>query len=177
MKLLFLDFDGVINTLMIYDEDHIDKNKHYIHRGKYYYDLASNTLGTLSNYQAIMWINAAYEEVPFDIVLTTSWLIRGNIEDIKECLYRSGLSREIKIVGQLDYRGYNFGVTRGQLIERYLEENNLKPEDISMVILDDDEDMIGLKYDFRKYLVKCNTYVGVTFNEFCKIKDTFLCKK
>ncbi len=59
--ILFLDYDGVVNTPYWVKKD--DEVKCLV-------NLPSD--GFVNNYQAICWLNELYRKAPFDIVVTSS---------------------------------------------------------------------------------------------------------
>lgn len=153
-KILFLDFDGVVNTI------YFDEN------GKG--DYGSPSDNKVNNWQAICWLNELYKKVPYCIVVTSCWRLSRSIEQLREILYNSGLSKEIEIVGKTDslpaHKGdycfklfghwFSKHTTRGREIDKWLKENIfdgciLNSDDF--IILDDDEDMWKYK---RKHLIQ-----------------------
>lgn len=136
--IIFLDFDGVINTpFILYKEprvnNHIDK--------------------FVSNLQAIKLLNWIYSEYKFDIVISSTWRLGLSLEELKEILLNSGLNPEIKILGvtpDLRHKKYDHHIKlpfkkhifihtrRGHEIDLWLKQNNFKGK---FIILDDDKDM------------------------------------
>lgn len=159
-NIIFLDIDGVVNTIQIDTKPYEDKRRK---RGKFYFDMCNSRDKRVSNRQAIMWLNKLCIETKAEIVISSTWRIDSDLEELKEILTNSGLLSEIKIVGKTPWLS---GQTRGEEINVYLQEN----KNISaFVILDDDADM----GDLKEHLVQTNTYVGFTYNEYLKAKKIF----
>lgn len=164
-NLLFLDIDGVVNTLMIWDTPQGIDN---IFKDGFYFDLCHSGDERVSNKQAVLWLSKLCLDYDLSIVITSSWLIGSSYTDIAEALYNTGLSRNIQVIGGI---GKRQPYSRGCQIEDWFNEVNLDPDKINMVILDDDTDMVGFTKDFSKYLVKCDTFVGFTHNEYVKASE------
>ena len=162
-RYLFLDIDGVVNTLMIYSEP--IKGRKMIEKDGFYFDMCHPEDKRVSNEFAIRWLNKVCLEYNLKIVLTSTWLIGHKIKDIEKCLRNSGLDDRIDVYGGT-YSG-KFD-SRGIQIEDWLLGNGYSIDDTVFVILDDDADMIGFTRDLTPYLVQCNTYNGFTINEYSK---------
>lgn len=166
-KLLFLDIDGVLNTLMIYDKP-IGSRRASVARGRFYYDICSSSDLRVSNTQAVMWLNKLCIENDLDIVISSCWIIGHTLDEIRQCLYNSGLFKDINIIG---FSHNSMLSNRGECIEQYINHNNIDLNKAVILILDDDSDMHGKEVDFTCYLVQCNNYVGFTFNEYNKANN------
>lgn len=143
---VFLDFDGVVNTLMIYKEP--IKARRLLQKDGYYFDLCYPQDKRVSNTQAILWLEKLCKEFNADIVITSTW--RKDYELACECLYNSGLSKEIKIIGKTPWLdGY-----RGAEIDAWLKKHSCS----AFVILDDDTDMAP----HMDHLVKTDSDTGIT---------------
>lgn len=164
-RLLFLDIDGVVNTIMISDKPIEDTERGKIKREGFYFDLCHPKDKRVSNRQAILWISKLCLDYKLDIVITSTWLIGHKLEEIKECLYNSGLSRNISII---DGCFHNMFSGRGIQIENWMVNNKIKEEDSLLLILDDDSDMIGFNIDLTKYLIKTFDDIGFTHREYIK---------
>ena len=149
MKIIFLDYDGVVNTLWFQDvngEPDFNFPKH---------DRVNNT-------QAIAWLNKLCRETEARIVVTSTWRMDDNY---KECLYNAGLNKNIEILGKTD----NLGTRRGIEIQKWLDDNkSLNIE--SFVILDDDKDMEHLV----NHLVSTNTFIGISYIDYEKAKQILM---
>ena len=170
-KIIFLDFDGVINTLF-FDEE-----------GQLHYGARNGE--KVNNFQAINWLNMLNIEIPFDIVITSTWRIGKSKKDLADILYNSGLSRDIQVIGKTpsynryintDYSFYLFGhyfsrnTRRGREIDLFIKQLIYFDKELynkydfkDFIILDDDNDM----WKYKKNLIKC-TDAGFTINEYGK---------
>lgn len=141
MNVLFLDFDGVINTY--YWEEH---------DGVWECHINNECDGKVNNRQAMCWLNELCKQQHLSIVVTSTWRKSFTEEEIELVLRESGLDEEIPVMGVTTVIGEQYA--RGKEIRLFLKEH---PEIEKMVILDDDSyDM----YEFLPYVAKCNTYHG-----------------
>lgn len=163
-RLLFLDIDGVVNTLMIWDSPQ-DKGRSTIFKDGYYFELNHPGDGKVSNKQAMLWVSKLCTDYDLSIVITSTWLIGNDYRKIAEALYNSGLSKEVQVLGGINK---NQGHSRGWQIEAWFNERNLNIDKTCFVIADDDSDMIGYQKDFTSYLVQCNTSVGFSHVDYCR---------
>ena len=160
-KIIFLDIDGVVNTLQIDINPYPNGRKSV--DSIFYYDICSESDERVSNRQAIMWLNKLCLETRAMIVITSTWRLHTPY-NVEQCLRNSGLLDEIKIIGKTPRIGDG---CRGDEISWWLgskfgEDSNK----VSFVILDDDSDM-GELID---HLVQCNTYHGFGYPEYDKAK-------
>lgn len=147
MNVVFLDFDGVINIPYWYK----DKNGEW--RTKYNYP----SDGCVNHFQAIQWVSHFCQKHGYDIVISSTWRMCENDEfNCTQCLYDSGLRKDIKILGKTPYLS---GKHRGDEISQYLSEH---PEIDHYLIFDDDSDMTV----HMDKLVKCDCVVGFTLNQY-----------
>lgn len=147
LPIIFLDFDGVVNT--IYWEK--DTN------GICCYNVMKGGHSELNNQQAIGWLNELYTKVPYDIVITSTWRISMSVEELRHLLVKSGFRPEIKVIGKTPvlYK------ERGIEIQQWIDENQFTGD---FIIIDDDSDMGEL----LPKLVKCDTYIGFTIHDYHK---------
>lgn len=159
-KLIFLDIDGVVNTLMIDTKPFLNSRRN-ISREGFYFDLCSLEDNRVSNRQAIMWLNKLCKETKAKIVISSTWrLSEREHNTVEKCLRNSGLLDEIEIVGKTPRLN---GKTRGDEILKYLEDNY--PDGVAAyVILDDDKDMNGC----MEALVQCDNNYGFNYPEYIK---------
>lgn len=149
MKVIFLDFDGVLNSTgsFILEGRKGTQRKHEVL-------CAVST----SNLQYIL------EHVPdAKIVISSTWRIMYQLDWLKEKLqfHRVDASRVIGITPRLDTQ-------RGKEIAQWLEENKeLNIE--QFVILDDDSDMLHLK----DHLVQTSFTNGLTFDKVREVLKKF----
>lgn len=150
--IIFLDYDGVVNTM--YWCSYPSNPNHS--RGTFRCDYAHPHDGFVNNFQAICWLNELYEKIPYDIVVTSTWRKHSNYKD---CLYNGGLNKEILI----DKTPW-LGTCRKDEILAWIEQNNYCGE----YIIIDDENIEGLEDS----LIKCLPYSGIIYKEFseCQMK-------
>ena len=91
MKVIFLDYDGVVNT-PIWNKE-----------GKCGYNFPSD--GKVNNYQAIMWLNELCKKTNSKIVISSTWRYCCGDVSYQDCLYNAGLDKKIEIVGCTDWFG------------------------------------------------------------------------
>lgn len=150
MKIIFLDYDGVVNNLVFHDVN-----------GEPSFYAKDNDHNQVNDFQAIAWLNKICREFECKIVVTSTWRFR---EDYKECLYKAGLNRNVEILGRTPQSTLGNG-QRGWDIQEWFSENNYKIEDY--IILDDDCDMMH----FIDNLIRTNPYRGLGYEEYEKICD------
>ena len=143
--IIFLDFDGVVNTIFY---------RYYPREDKYHFRYAHEEDGFVNNTQAIAWLNELYLKYPFDIVVTSTW---RRFSDYRAILMKSGLDLRINILGATPWLENE---TRGAEIIKWIDDNHCR--DRNIIILDDDTDMEGLNKD----LIKCDPYLGFTIYEY-----------
>lgn len=146
MKVIFLDYDGVVNTLWFQDVN-----------GEPNFNFPTND--RVNNTQAIAWLNKLCRETGAKIVVSSTWRMDNNY---KECLYNAGLNKDIEILGKTPI----LHIARGIEIQHWLDENEDKNID-SFVILDDDMDMEHL----TEYTVFTDTYIGLTYHTYYAAKQ------
>ena len=146
MRIIFLDYDGVVNTLCFQDVNE-SPNFNFPEDNK------------VNNTQAIGWLNRLCKETGAKIVVTSTW---RKYKNYKECLYNAGLNKEIEIIDNTDDKGY----TRIAEIRRWLA---LHPEVKSYVILDDD----FIEKD-NKHWIKTETYIGITCSIYEMAKNVLM---
>lgn len=156
-KIIFLDIDGVVNTLMIYTKPQ-DTSTHYIERDGFYFEICDIKDDRVSNNQAINWLNKLCKENNAKIVVSSTWrkFERQN-HTVENCLRNSGLLPNIPIIGATPYTGGS----RGSEIKQWLAENY--PDDkVKFIILDDDSDMD----DLIDHLILCDNKRGFGYAEY-----------
>lgn len=158
-NIVFLDIDGVVNTLQISTKPFSSKERKH---GGFYFDLCDITDDRVSNIQAIMWLNKLCKDTDAGIVITSTWRrFERDSHTVEKCLRNSGLLDDIPIIGATPYLN---GEIRGREIEDWLLSNDIKG---NYVILDDDMDMGSL----INHLVNCNVHNGLTYNEYILAKN------
>lgn len=168
-SLIFLDIDGVLNTIIV-DTEPIEGGRPSPDEDGFYYCINSPNHKRVSNRQAVMWLNLLCKTTGAKIVISSTWRTSLTLAELKETLTNSGLLPEIEIIGCTPSLSYIPDRTRGMEITTYLN-NNYGDQWPNFVILDDDSDMDNLK----DKLIKCDTYTGLGFHEFraafSKLKD------
>ncbi len=86
MKIIFLDYDGVVNNLVFHE---IDGEPDF-----YCKSLEKNSSldKQVNDFQAVAWLNKICREFNCKIVVSSTWRTRN---DYKECLYNAGFKGEI----------------------------------------------------------------------------------
>lgn len=166
-NILFLDIDGVVNTVMIYDEPQ-EGSRSCIERDGYYFELCHPEDKKVSNKQAMLWVSKLCTDYDLAIVITSTWLANASYKEIAEYLYNSGLHRSVEVIGGIPT---DFNSCRGVNIENWMKENNVHTYTHNIVILDDDVDMVGLDKDYSDYLIRCDNVVGFTQREYTKASE------
>ena len=158
MKVLFLDFDGVINTTTGYDVN-----------GSYRDSFNSVSGGIVNNHAAIQLVNRLCREFDLAIVVSSKGGWRnslrrdeaGNyiISPYKRTLYDSGLDEHTYIFGHTPATEFR----KDMEIKIFLEKH---PEIDKFIILEDCIEEIG--EDLLPYTVVCDTDKGFTEVEYRK---------
>lgn len=152
MKIIFLDYDGVVNNLVFHS---IDGEPDFYSEPLEEY---SGRDYKVNDFQAVAWLNKICREFNCKIVVSSTW--RGR-DDYKECLYNAGFKGEI--LGKTP-RLNGCIYKRGLEIQKWLDMNKeYKIEDF--IILDDDSDMEHL----MGHLIQTNTHRGLGYEEYQKI--------
>lgn len=161
--IIFLDIDGVVNTPYICNEFGDP-------------ELFMPSDGLVSNFHAVRLLNWLYKQVPYQIVITSTWRLSLSEYKIKDALVNSGLDPLIEIIGKTPNllgdskydKSFKIPFTnkyiyhhtcRGHEIDEWLRLN-ANYYKYPFIILDDDTDM----WKYKKYLVKCNSMDGITFS-------------
>lgn len=166
MNVVFLDIDGVVNTYMI-DTKPFNKNKRSnINRDGFYYLLYSPEDECVSNRQAVMCLNKLCKETDSKIVIISDWKKQG-LEKVKNALYNGGLLPEIEIIGQTPCLKLYAYPLKFEILE-YLKTH--EGIDNYVIISDDINDDLD-EEDFGEHIVKTNTYVGFTFDDYLKATE------
>lgn len=142
MRVIFLDYDGVVNVPM-WSED----SENYTCRYNWPED------GKVNSYQAVQWVSEFCEKHGYGIVVSSTW---RHYENYKECLINGGLRPGIEIIGATK----NLNGDRGAEITDFLETH---PEITGYLVFDDED------YDMGKHidrLVKCDSNHGFMYTEF-----------
>lgn len=147
LPIVFLDFDGVVNT--IYWKK--DTN------GICCVNVMKGGHTELNNQQAIGWLNELYSIVQYDIVVSSTWRMGMTLGELQDLLIKSGFRPDIRVIGKTPV----LHEERGIEIQQWIDENNFTGD---FIIIDDDSDMGEL----LPKLVKCDTYIGFTIYDYQK---------
>ncbi len=133
--LLFLDFDGVLNSnSYIYaNNDHKD---HF----------------NMINPENVALVNGLVNVLDCKVVISSTWRKLYNLADLRAGLVRRGATFRNNIIGKTDCNGRY----RGDEIARFVAKPGFS--DHRVVILDDDSDMTIM----MPYLVKTSADYGIT---------------
>ena len=140
MNVVFLDYDGVVNTPM-WDEDGRHCRYNFPEDGK------------VNNFQCVQWVSEFCEKLGYDIVVSSSWRDEDNYID---CLKNGGLRDGVKVLGKTPEIT---GATRGAEIKAWLKDH---PDVEYFLIFDDDVDVDGME----DHLVLCDANTGFGIAEF-----------
>ena len=151
-RVIFLDYDGVVNTFMWNEQGR---------EASYNYPMDNK----VNNFQAVQWLSEFCLKYEFDIVVTSSWRIE---ENYKDCLINGGLRKGIEILGRTKSIE---GKTRGDEINDYLSEH---PEVEDYIILDDINDFLP---EQQNHFIRTNHYYGFQNPEYRECVYRFLKKK
>lgn len=142
MKVVFLDFDGVINSIQwIKNKDDKWKIKHSI------------------NPQAIQWVSEFCEKYNYKVIISSTWRY-GGLEECKKYLYDNGFRKSIDII---DTTPIIHGKERGDEITEWLNNHPVE----KYLIFDDDSDMT-IHMD---RLIKSNGFIGFTYDEYLRAEN------
>lgn len=148
MKLIFLDFDGVLNSRRYYDsEDFINKSKHL-----------SDAELMLTNHHlhidpvSIEVLNRIVKDSGAKVIASTTWRFKFTPEELTEFCKASGATFVIEgSTPRLYPARSSMFVSRGQEIKEYLDDLDDHPE--SFLIIDDIDTS-----PFKDNTVQTNSY-------------------
>ena len=106
MKIIFLDYDGVVNNLVFFN---INGEPTFGYVGP---DGEKSIDRQVNDFQAIAWLNKICREFECKLVITSTWRWR---DDYQECLYRAGLNEKVEILGRTLSDLYAEGVSNCNL--------------------------------------------------------------
>ena len=145
MKVVFLDYDGVVNTEMWNREGTESK-----------YNFPKDR--KVNNFQAVQWVSEFCEQNDYKIVVTSTWRLYKNYQ---KCLINGGLRSSIEILGktkELSDKGWR--EQRGYEIQLYLQEH---PEITEYLIFDDENFLLPEQKD---HLIQTDPDVGFTIKNY-----------
>jgi len=139
MNVVFLDYDGVVNTAMWTPDGK---------RCRFNFPRD----GSVNNFQAVQWLSEFCQNYGYDIVVSSTWRAAENYQ---ECLRNGGLRDGINILGHTPLL---HGSNRGAEIKKWIDEH---PGVENYAILDDDifDDFYALH---GEHVVQCDVNVGMT---------------
>lgn len=152
MKVIFLDFDGVLNsrrTVAAY--------------GCYGF------LGFRDGYHldpvALKMVEVLCKDTSASIVISSSWRIGADLQEFKDLFDHYKI--DVNVVG-FTPRSYEIGEIRGHEIEAYLVKH---PQITHYAILDDDSDMLETQ---KAHFVHVNPTDGLSWKNFEQAKKILL---
>lgn len=153
MNILFLDYDGVVNTAM-WDKE----GKHCR------FSFPSDN--KVNNFQACQWVSEFCQKYNYKIVATSTWRLHDNY---KECLINGGLREGIEIIDKTpDLRYIHDHSCRGEEIREWLIKHHSEVDNFIIV----DDEGLGCNTEGEEYyldhLVLCNMNHGFGISELIK---------
>ena len=146
MNVVFLDYDGVVNTAMWDPEGK---------RCRYNFPEDNK----VNNFQCVQWVSEFCQKYGYSIVVSSTWRYDDNYV---ECLVNGGLRDGVAILGKTpDIRDDHS--TRGDEIRAWLREH---PEVDRFLIFDDVDDVPGLE----EHLILCDPDVGFNITKYYEAK-------
>lgn len=172
MKVLFLDFDGVINSYQSSCFWHNKRDQQYWENGLY-----SSWQGTIKEYLAHEFCPIALsnleelmrEEPELKIVVSSTWRLGETIESLQKILHPAGLVANA-IIGITPHFRWQKNkqelgeAQRGHEIQDWLDRH---PDVTNFAIIDDDSDMAHL----MSHLVKIDNQVGFQWPNIKHVRD------
>ena len=155
-RVIFLDFDGVVNT-PIWNEKGTSSRYNFPKDGK------------VNNFQAVQWLSEFCKKCNYDIVVTSTWRSDSNY---KECLINGGLREGIQVLGKTGDLSWEHPwpePTRGYEIKRYLEEH---PEIKYYIIIDDENQFLPEQQHHFVHII--NDWTGFGYLEYQKCIDIYM---
>ena len=163
MNVIFLDFDGVVNNLVWFE----DENRGLIYNYNKYITITDACGGKrhipiVNDFQAMCWLNQLCKGRDIEIVVTSTWRLH---HDYVLALRKGGLAEKVGIFGCTDcIHTEDYYRDRGREINKFLEEH----PDIQNYLILDDEDCF---FDEQKpFFVKCE-HNGFNYPEYKKAID------
>ena len=152
-RVIFLDYDGVVNTPMWNDKG-----------TKCTYSFPKE--GKVNNFQAVQWISECCQKFHYDIVVTSTWRCSPNYKD---CLINGGLRPGIEILGRTEDLWHpDHDSCRGDEIAKYLSDH---PEINYYMIIDDEDDMLPEQKD---HFIQTNGDVGFNIADFQRFEEIYM---
>ena len=140
MNLIFLDFDGVLNTT------------------------ASMAEGIHVCPEKVILIRNLCLELDCEVVISSSWRVIHPLIEIKELLYRTGFACRSRIIDKTPMIPSCNEYNRGYEIEKWLCSKQI---DYNYVIIDDIDEFLPYQ---KSRFIKTNEHTGITSDDIFKIK-------
>lgn len=140
MKILFLDFDGVLNSV-----DNMESN-YFLWKNKPEHK-SKDKFGDLFDQRCVNWLTYIILKTECKLVVSSTWRIAG-LNTLREMWLERQLPGELYSITGVHYTG-----TRGGEIEQWLTENKYV---INYCIVDDANDMLD-----HQPLVQTNPIYGL----------------
>lgn len=156
MNYIFLDVDGVLNNKKHY------KKQHNKYGGRFFMESMPFNPRSLKNLRKILKATDA------KLILSSSWRRSDKCMIVlKARLAEYG----IKISDVTDYINGKRGMEIGKWLQEkgmkriiYADNNPVQAPDYNFIIIDDETYDI-IEYGYEPYLIKINSYVGLTWNK------------
>jgi hypothetical protein len=170
MKVLFLDFDGVLNSHQSATFWHNKRDQ-----AKWENEMYRDWPGTLKEYIAQEFCPIAMSNVEelirrvpgLKVVVSSTWRLGTTVESLRKILHPSKIIGDAIIDVTPRLGRLAEGIQRGDEIQKWLDGH---PEVESFVIVDDDDDMAHL----LPRLVQTDSWHGFTFRDMDKAHDMLL---
>lgn len=146
MKIIFLDFDGVLNS------------SRFMH-AEYDAGRGSGLIDTLDS-EAVNVLNEVIKLTDAKIVVSSTWRLGRTRTQLQEILNKSGFIGKV-----IDKTGTKPDSMRGNQIQKWLDDNKNFYDIESFVIVDDDSDMAHLMHR----LVQTRSEDGLTHEHIDKL--------
>lgn len=160
INVVFLDFDGVVNTPMWRNINGKLRTK---------YNFPEN--GSVNNWQACQWLSKFCKERGYSIVVSSTWRKSG-LETCRKCLYNGGVWQSIPIIDKTPV----LDTKRGYEIQNWLDTQVEKGIKIKRWIIIDDEDDMVSKEQFDR-LVLCRHDAGYLMHDMHESERIHLMQK
>lgn len=149
VNILFLDFDGPVNNMMLNEAD-VSKNPTY----------GTPMQGKLNNTQALLWIRKFCEQFNYKIVVTSSWKRHCNTTEV---LRNSGLGDKVEVIGNTPNDTDDMRV-----VEILMWMSNFGFDRINSFIIVDDDPLRTSDDFILAHFIRCKSNVGYNFDEYLK---------
>lgn len=149
MNVVFLDYDGVVNTPM------------WDAAGKHCrYNFPEDD--RVNNFQCVQWVSEFCERYGYDIVVSSTWRMDDNYVD---CLKNGGLRDSVRVVGATPVHRHDNASRGGEILAWLLEH-----QEVGSFLIFDDEDDFAYTPELREHLILCDPTIGFGLTEFYKAK-------